>query len=66
MEKWNDAMHLCLQVAALVKYGHFEDAVKEVRSADFLNSELKRVVCQCLESERQFPAFLVLDPFMKG
>jgi len=63
--EFSDAMHLCWQVTALVKYGHFEDAVQEVRSANFLDSELKQVVCQWLTFERHFPAPLVLDPFIR-
>ena len=62
--EFDDAMRLCWQVVALVKYGHFEDAAQQVRSADVLDLELKQIVCHCLESEKQFPASLVLDPFV--
>jgi hypothetical protein len=62
---FNEAMHLCWQVAALVKYGHFQDAVQEVRSADFLAPELKEVICQHLKLSKEFRASLLLDPFIK-
>lgn len=63
--EFDDAMRLCWRVAALAKYGHLDDAAQEVRSADFLDLELKQIVCQCLESEKQFPTSLVLEPFIK-
>jgi len=62
---FDDAMHLCYEVVALVKYGHFAYAAKHVRSADFLDSELKDVVCRHLESDKEFLAPFVLDPFIK-
>jgi len=64
-KSFNDAMHLCWQVAVLVKYGHFQDAVQEVRSADFLDPELKEMVCRHLESDKEFLACLLLDPFIR-
>jgi hypothetical protein len=63
--EFDDTIRLCWRVAVLAKYGHFEDAAQEVRSADFLDLELKQIVCQCLKSEKQFPASLVLDPFVR-
>ncbi len=62
---FDDAMRLCWQVAALVKYGHFEDAAQEVRLADFLGSEVKEEICRRLEFRQEFPLSLVLEPFIK-
>ncbi len=59
------ASNLCERVWVLMKYGHYEDAANEIRSADFIDPELKESLCRDLELNKKFDDCLLIHPLMR-